>query len=178
MDLVCQWKRRTSGGNAKANRIRFALEVTRAVSAAIGSERTGIRISPGATLGGLDEGPESVALYRTLVAELDGMGLAYLHMLQLGNDALLADIREAWHGVLMLNRAGHRRDQIGTDISAGVADVESYAQMALANPDLVERLRAGSDLNEPRKALFYGGGAEGYTDYPALAQATGMQRAV
>jgi N-ethylmaleimide reductase len=162
-------------GGPIANRIRFALEVTRAVAKAIGPERTAIRISPGATLGGLDEGPESAALYRALVAELDGLGLAYLHMVQLGNEALLADIRTAWRGVLMLNRAGHRRDQIGADIVTGMADIESYAQMALANPDLVERLRAGADLNEPRKALFYAGGAEGYTDYPVLAQTTAMQ---
>ena len=157
-------------GGPIANRIRFALEVTRAVAKAIGPERTAIRISPGATLGGLDEGPESAALYRSLVAELDGLGLAYLHMVQLGNEALLAEIRKNWHGVLMVNRAGHRRDQIGTDIAAGLADIESYAQMALANPDLVERIRTGAELNELRKALFYGGGAEGYTDYPTLAE--------
>ena len=163
--------RRTDAyGGPIANRIRFALEVTRAVAEAIGPERTAIRISPGATLGGLDEGPESAALYRSLVAELDGLGLAYLHMVQLGNEALLADIRKSWHGVLMVNRAGHRRDQIGADIATGMADIESYAQMALANPDLVERIRTGAELNELRKAQFYGGGAEGYTDYPTLAE--------
>ncbi len=162
-------RRSDAYGGSLANRIRFALEVTRAVAKAIGPERTAIRLSPGATLGGLDEGPESGALYRALVAELNGIGLAYLHVVQLGNEALLADIRKAWHGVLMLNRAGHRRDQIGTDVASGMADIESYAQMALANPDLVERVRTGADLNEVRKAQFYGGGAEGYTDYPTLA---------
>jgi N-ethylmaleimide reductase len=156
-------------GGDIANRIRFALEVTRAVAKAIGPERTAIRLSPGATLGGLEEGPESAALYLALVAELDKLGLAYLHLVQLGNEALLADIRKAWRGVLMVNRAGHRRDQIGTDIATGMADIESYAQMALANPDLVERLRSGADLNAPHKAQFYGGGAAGYTDYPTLA---------
>jgi N-ethylmaleimide reductase len=157
-------------GGPVGNRIRFALEVTRAVAEAIGPERTGIRISPGAKLGGLDEGPESAALYSSLVAELDGLGLAYLHMVQLGNETLLADIRKIWRGVLMVNRAGHRRDQIGADIAAGMADIESYAQMALANPDLVERIRTDAVLNEVRKAQFYGGGAEGYTDYPTLAE--------
>ncbi len=163
--------RRTDAyGGPIANRIRFALEVTRAVAEAIGPERTGIRISPGATLGGLDEGPESAALYRSLVAELDGLGLAYLHMVQLGNEALLAAIRKSWHGVLMVNRAGHRRDQIGADIATGMADLESYAQMVLANPDFVERIRTGAKLNEVRKVQFYGGGAEGYIDYPTLAE--------
>ena len=152
-------RRTDTYGGPIPNRIRFALEVTRAVAEAIGPDRTAIRLSPGATLGGLDEGPESAALYRSLVAELDGLGLAYLHLVQLGNEALLADIRKAWSGVLMVNRAGHRRDQIGADIAAGTADIESYAQMALANPDLVERIRTGAELNEVRKAFFYGGGA-------------------
>ncbi len=62
--------------------------------------------------------------------------------------------------------------ELGTPITA---DIESYAQMALANPDLVEWIRTGADLNEPRKAQFYGGGAEGYTDYPTLAASDALQ---
>jgi N-ethylmaleimide reductase len=41
----------------------------------------------------------------------------------------------------------------------------------IANPDLVERLKRGAPLNAPDKATFYGGGAKGYTDYPALEAA-------
>ena len=41
----------------------------------------------------------------------------------------------------------------------------------LANPDLAERWRTGAALNEPDPATFYGGGAEGYTDYPTLTSA-------
>jgi 2,4-dienoyl-CoA reductase-like NADH-dependent reductase (Old Yellow Enzyme family) len=49
-----------------------------------------------------------------------------------------------------------------------LADIESYGQMVLANPDFVERIRSGAPLNEANKALYYGGGAAGYTDYPTL----------
>jgi N-ethylmaleimide reductase len=37
----------------------------------------------------------------------------------------------------------------------------------IANPDLVERLRAGSPLNKPDPSTFYSEGPKGYTDYPA-----------
>ena len=52
------------------------------------------------------------------------------------------------------------------DIDNGTADLVSVGTLALANPDLVERLRAGAELNAPDPATFYGGGAAGYTDYP------------
>ncbi|HZF95688.1 MAG TPA: alkene reductase [Allosphingosinicella sp.] len=150
------------------NRMRFALEVSRAVAAAIGPERTAIRLSPAMPLGGIEEGPEGPELYRRLVAELDGLGLAYLHLVHLGDEALLADLRAAYKGVLILNRAGGGRDRIGRDLAAGLADIESYGQMVLANPDFAVRIAAGAPLNEARKELYYAGGAAGYTDYPTL----------
>jgi len=52
---------------------------------------------------------------------------------------------------------------------ANGADLVAFGKLFIANPDLVERLRANAPLNTPDKATFYGGGAEGYTDYPMLA---------
>ncbi len=54
-------------------------------------------------------------------------------------------------------------------VDAGKGDLVAFGRPFLANPDLVERLRTGADLNEPDSATFYGGGAQGYTDYPALS---------
>lgn len=155
-------------GGSIENRIRFALEVTRAVAEAIGPDRTGIRLSPGMKLGGIDEGPESADLYRRLVVELDGIGLAYLHLVHIGDEALLADLRKAWHTTLIVNRAGGGRERVGQDVAAGTADMESFGQMVLANPDFIERIRTGAPLNEPRRELLYAGGAAGYTDYSTL----------
>jgi 2,4-dienoyl-CoA reductase-like NADH-dependent reductase (Old Yellow Enzyme family) len=155
-------------GGSIENRMRFALEVTRAVAEAIGPDRTGIRLSPGMKLGGIDEGPEGPELYRRLVAELDGIGLAYLHLVHIGDEALLADLRKAWHTTLIVNRAGGGRERVGQDVAAGTADMESFGQMVLANPDFIERIRTGAPLNEPRRELLYAGGAAGYTDYPTL----------
>jgi NADPH2 dehydrogenase len=156
-------------GGSIANRIRFAIEVTRAVADAIGSDRTAIRLSPGLNLGDLDEGPEGPELYRQLVAELDQLGLAYLHLVHIGNEPLLAEIRKAWHGTLIVNRAGGDRRRVGKDVATGMADMESFGQMVLANPDFVERIRTGAPLNEPKGELLYSGGPAGYTDYPTLS---------
>lgn len=157
-------------GGSVENRARFAIGVVRAVAAAIGPDRTAIRLSPGFPTGGIVEGRDNNDLYRYLAAELDKIGIAYLHILTAGDDALLADIRKAFRGTLILNRPGRKREQVGADVVAGVADiVEALGVMALANPDLVHRLKTGAPFNEVRPQLFYsGGGAKGYIDYPAL----------
>lgn len=157
------------GGNIE-NRARFAIEVARAVAEEIGAARTGIRLSPGATLGGLDEGAQGPDLYRYLVAELNKIGLAYVHLMHLGNEALLADIRNLWDQALILNRPGRALVDVGSDVASGVADLESYGQFVLSTPDFTERLKSGAAMNPADRASFFGGGAAGYVDYPTLQQ--------
>ncbi|NIE55736.1 MULTISPECIES: alkene reductase [unclassified Burkholderia] len=155
-------------GGSIENRARFAIEVAAAIADEIGADRTAIRVSPGNTLGGLDEGAEGPELYRHLATELDRLGLAYLHVMHQGNEALLADLRARWNGTLILNRPGRTRDEIGTDVTSGLADLEAYGQMVLANPDFVTRVKTGAPMNDARRETFFGGDARGYVDYPAL----------
>jgi N-ethylmaleimide reductase len=105
------------------------------------------------------------------VAELNKLSLAYLHIMHTGDEALLADLRKLWSGALVLNRPGRPREQIGADAASGLAELESYGQIALANPDLVERLKAGAPLNDADRNTYFGGSAQGYIDYPALRRA-------
>lgn len=158
-------------GGSVENRARFAIEVVRAIANAIGPEKTAIRLSPGVPTGGIAEGQSNDDLYRYLATEFDKMGLAYLHVLQAGNEALLADIRKRFSGVLIVNRPGRKREQVGSDVAASLADMESLGSMTLANPDLVARLKTGAPLNQMRPQLFYAGGAEGYIDYPTIEPA-------
>lgn len=159
-------------GGSLENRARFAIEVVRAIADAIGPEKTSIRLSPGVPAGGIAEGQDNDELYRYLAAEFGRMGLAYLHVLFVRSDGLLAELRRAFGGVVIVNRPGRTREHVGSDVDAGLADIEALGVMALANPDLVQRLKTNAQLNPVRQALFYaGGGAEGYTDYPALAPA-------
>jgi len=159
-------------GGSIANRARFAIEVVSAVAGEIGADRTAIRLSPGLTMNGIDEGAEGPDLYRYLVAELGKLGLAYLHVLHAGDEPLLGDIRSLWKQALIVNRPGRPRDQIGADVASGLADLEAYGQMVLANPDFVARVKTAAPMNEADRASFFGGAAQGYTDYPALEAAT------
>lgn len=180
--LAGNTNRRTDAyGGPVENRIRFTVEVVTAVAAAIGPERVGLRISPANPVNGIAEG-DTGALYPALVTAVAGLGLAYLHIVRIDpEDPLLRQIRAIWPGSLVANpaTAGDTRDP-GTIIAeserllAAGADHIALGRAFLANPDLVERLRTGAPLNAIRDThLMYVGGAEGYTDYPTLAEAAG-----
>jgi N-ethylmaleimide reductase len=156
-------------GGSIENRARFAIEVTKAVVEAIGADRTGIRLSPLGNSGGLAEGPEAPDLYRYLVKELNKLNLAYLHVLHTGNEELLKDLRAAWTRPLLVNRPSAGRGDLDRDIKSGIADLVPVGQLALANPDLIARLKNNAPLNEAKRENFFGGSEAGYTDYPALA---------
>lgn len=158
-------------GGPIPNRARFAVEVATAIAAEIGPDRTAIRLSPGMKLWGIDEGSEGPNLYRYLIGELNALGLTYLHIAQQDDEALLVDVRKLWKGTLILNRAGRPREQIGTDVADGLADLEAYGQFVLANPDFIARLKANAPLNAADRGTFFGGTAKGYTDYPLLHEA-------
>ena len=159
-------------GGSIENRARFAIEVVTAIAEEIGTDRTAIRLSPGINMWGIDEGAEGPALYRYLVAELNKLGLAYLHILHAGDEQLVGAIRALWTQPLIVNRPGRPREQIGADVASDLADLEAYGQMVLANPDFVARLKTGAPMNEADRASFFGGAAPGYTDYPVLEAAT------
>ena len=155
-------------GGSVRNRIRFALEVTQAVADAIGPDRTGIRISPNNGLGDTAE-DDYTTLYPLLVAELDRLGLAYLHLIDAGDPGLTPRIREAWSGVLILNASAPdiatHPDRLSL-VDDQTADLVSFARLFIANPDLVERLAEGAELATPDLSKAYGGTSAGYTDYP------------
>ena len=159
-------------GGSVENRSRFVVEVARAVADEIGADRTGIRISPAFPLGGIDEGDAKNvrAQYRHLVGELATLDLAYLHVHHLGDDELLRSLRDAWPTAVLVVRYGREREQIADDIDAGLADIAPLGRFALANPDVVERLRTDAPLNDLDPTTLYTGGADGYIDYPTLAR--------
>ncbi|MFI5614858.1 alkene reductase [Amycolatopsis sp. NPDC051903] len=160
-------------GGSITNRTRFALEVVEAVAGEIGADRTAVRISPGLRGFGINEGATGPATYRHLVRKL--AGLAFLHVTHHGDDALAAELRSAWSGPLLLTRPGSTVEERAADVTSGLADLVTLGILALANPDVVDRLRAGAGFTSPDPATFYGGGAEGYTDYPTL---TGEKRSL
>jgi N-ethylmaleimide reductase len=159
-------------GGSILNRIRFAVEVLRAVAEAIGAHRTALRISPGNPFNDMAE-PEPAATYFALVEQLCAMGLAYLHVVEVGDHALTNALRTRYRGRFMLNPDTAPQPTGPTElllVEDGTADIISYGALFLANPDLPHRLACGGPFNTPHRDTFYGGTENGYTDYPFLAE--------
>lgn len=157
-------------GGSVENRIRFAVEVAEAIADEIGPERTGIHLSPGNSFNDIAE-EDVVVLYKALVESLAELDLAYIHPVYTeAYDELFRDLRRAWPNAYILNRPDADLSRRARDIESGLADVVSVGRMTLANPDLVERIKADAPLNDPDPDTFYGGDAHGYTDYPTLPE--------
>lgn len=167
--------RTDSYGGSAENRNRFALEVTKATSAAIGANRVGVRISPhGAfnAMGAFDGVDEQ---FTSLATELGKLGVAYLHLVNHASmgapalpAALPAQLKAAFGGPFIAS-GGLDRAQADALLSSGAADLVAFGRPTLANPDFVARLESGAELNAPDFATFYTPGEKGYTDYPVLA---------
>ncbi|WP_028472824.1 alkene reductase [Nocardioides alkalitolerans] len=160
-------------GGSPENRARLTIEVTKAVAEAIGADRVGIRISPAHNIQGATETDEADtdATYEALVAGIAPLGLAYLSVLADPSLDRTQRLRKEFGGVFIANDGF---GQVTTKESAqailddDLADAVAVGRLFLANPDLPRRWQTGAELNEPNPDTFYGGGAEGYTDYPAL----------
>ena len=167
-------------GGPIRNRARLMLEVTRAIVDAIGGGRTGIRLSPVTPANdAFDSDPQP--LFEYVVKQLAKLNLAYVHIIigatggaremperPFDYAALKAAYRTAGgKGAWMANN-GYDKATAEQALNDG-ADLVAFGKPFIANPDLVRRMRLDAPLNEPDKATFYGGGAEGYTDYEELS---------
>lgn len=162
-------------GGGVEGRVRFPVRVIDAVADAIGSDRVGVRISPANPYNDIAES-DTADLYRHFVDRLPA--LAFLHVMESGNRSTTSAIREQWNGQLVLNPhenadAGPVSASIAEDVLAsGLADAVCLGALFLANPDLPERISAGGPYNALDESALYGGGDEGYIDYPTLANQT------
>ena len=158
-------------GGSPQRRARFVVEVATAVAAAIGPDKVGIRISPGGTFNDVSE-TETEQTYAALLDGLNPLGLLYLHVLEGPDTDFGEQLRKQWNGAVILNTGFTGPSDLATAqeaVDSGAADLFCIGRAFLANPDLVERLRTGAELNEPDLKTFYAGGAKGYTDYPVLS---------
>lgn len=169
-------------GGSIENRTRLTLEVAAVVAKEIGGGRTGIRISPVTPANDVFD-PEPQPLFNHLVSKLAALDLAFIHVIEGATggprdfkqgdkpfdwDELRKTYRDAGgKGAWMVNN-GYDKASATEAVASGRADIVTFGKLFIANPDLVRRFKEDAPLNEPNKATFYGGGAEGYTDYPFL----------
>lgn len=158
-------------GGSVTGRIRFAVEAAEAAADAIGADRVGIRLSPGGTIWDIAE-DDVPQLYGALFDALSPLGLAYVHVMATTEEDLLVSLRKTWPNAFVLNpggqiapRPGDR--QLGEHWLGLGADLISYGRSYIANPDLVERFRAGLPLRDADPETWHQGGDTGYLDFPS-----------
>ena len=163
-------------GGSIENRARFVLEVAKAVIAAIGKDKVGIRLSPYGAFNDMPPYPEMEADYAYLARQLNALGLAYVHLVDhssMGAPAVPQSIKDTFRkefkGALILS-GGYDAARAEADLAAGKADLIAFGRPFLANPDLIKRWQSGAALNAPDPNTFYTPGPKGYTDYPALVR--------
>jgi N-ethylmaleimide reductase len=161
-------------GGAIENRARFVIEVADAAMAAIGKDRVGIRLSPFGVFNDMPLYPEMEADYTYLAQELNAAGLMYVHLVDHSSagapkvpDSIKATFRDVFKRALILS-GGYDAERAENDLAAGKGDLIAVGKPLLANPDLIERWKAGAAINVPDTSTFYAPGPKGYTDYPTL----------
>ena len=166
-------------GGSIDNRTRFLVEVVQAVADEIGGDRVGVRLSP-VTPASDSHDSDPQPLFERAVERLDPIGLAYLHIIEgaTGGPRDIAPfdyaaLRAKFHGGWIVNN-GYDRPLAARTVRDGKADAVAFGMDYIANPDLVRRLREDAPLNEVNRDTLYGGGAEGYTDYPTLDEVAAL----
>jgi N-ethylmaleimide reductase len=164
-------------GGSIANRARFLMEVTQAVTDVWGANRVGVRLTPYGIANGSGEA-DPMPLYTHVVQLLQPFGLAYLHFIEpRSSGAGRAEVnhqnvpsamelfRPLWKGIL-ITAGGFTGETANAAIAAGKADAIAFGRIFISNPDLPRRLSHGFPLTPYNRATFYGGEEAGYTDYP------------
>ena len=170
-------------GGSQENRARLTVEVMAAVADEIGAGRTGIRLSPVTPANDAKPDSDAQAMYGLVVERLAPLGLAFMHVVEGATGgprdiapfdftALRARFKRGnSQGAWIVNN-GYTRAMAVEAVATGAADMVAFGKPFISNPDLVERLRADVPLAPPQRETFYGGGTEGYIDYPTMARAT------
>lgn len=160
-------------GGSIENRLRFPREALEAVIAAVGAERTGIRLAPFGRYGDMHAYDDEAETWLAAAASLSALRPAYIHLsdqLTLGESGIppgFVGRFKAACAVPLILAGGFDLARAQMALDEGTADLIAIGRPFIANPDLVDRYRNGWTVAEPDRATFYGGGAKGYTDYPA-----------
>jgi N-ethylmaleimide reductase len=176
-------RREDEYGGSPEKRVRFALEVLQAMMRHYPAARVGLRISPFTDYNGAID-PDPVPAHRHLVREANRLGMGWIELADTSfwwgkfeRTRMLEMVRPVFDGAIIAN-GGIDPETGDALIASGAVDAVSFGRLWMANPDLPERIRRGGSYNKAITKRFYGGGPDGYNDYPTLAQETaGASRA-
>ena len=166
-------------GGPKEHRARLLLEVMQAVVAEIGAGRTGVRLSPVTPANDAQQDSDAQGLFNHVVEQLAPLKLAFIHVVEgatggprdvapFDYDALRSRFKQGNESGAWIVNNGYTRAMALDAVATGAADMVAFGKLFISNPDLVTRLRNDAPLATLNRDTLYGGGAAGYTDYPAL----------
>jgi len=166
---------RTDGyGGSIENRARFLVELMTAVCEEIGPGRVGLRLSPVTPANDIGQDSDPQALFEHVVRALAPLKFAFIEVVEGSTGGPrdfapfdYAALRKLWPTAWIVNN-GYDRAMALAAVATGQADAVSFGKAFIANPDLGRRLREDREIAVIDPKTLYGGGAEGYTDYPAL----------
>lgn len=163
-------------GGSNPRRCRFVLDAIRGMVDVWGPSRVGVKLSPIIPYNGMVNS-DPLALFTHLIGRLNELPLAYLHLMEAlfpldkfptWPKTALATFGPLYRGIVMTN-GGYNREKAEAVLVSGAAQLVSFGAPFVANPDLVRRFAIGAELAKPDRATMYGGGEQGFTDYPAIA---------
>jgi hypothetical protein len=135
-------------GGSPENRCRFGLELTAAVLQEVGADRLMVRISPAREMGGPYDWPDLEAMLAHVIPGFDRLGVRLLDVSSAR--AEYCDLR-AHHsndsGTLahvLVGGASLTPVAAEAELNQGWVDLVTYGRLLIANPELVNQLRAVS----------------------------------
>lgn len=165
-------KRNDRWGGSVENRIRFAVEVAKAVAHKIGADKVGMRVSPYGVFNSMVACSHTDDLYERLAQELQKLGLLYMHIVDHSSmgapevkESVKQIIRKNFKGAVILS-GGYNMRRADADLGEKKADLIAFGRPFISNPKLVSKLKNHHTLVEADQSTFYTPGEKGYTDYP------------
>lgn len=161
-------------GGSIENRSRFLLEIAEQSANAIGKEKIGVRFSPYGAFNDMPAYGEVDETYTYLAEKLNELEVLYIHVLDHSEGNASPEITRAKDIIrsrfqnILIFCGGFNKQKAEDELKKGIADLIAFGIPFLANPDLVERMKTGAELNQPDFGTFYTPGEKGYTDYPNL----------
>ena len=158
-------------GGPVENRARLLLEVTDAVIGVWGAGRVGVHLAPRGDAHGVGDS-NLPATFGYVAGELGRRRIAFIFTREREEAPRLQPALKAAFGGPLIANEGFTFETATRALASGEADAVAWGKLFIANPDLPRRFAENAPLNAPDPATFYGDGAAGYTDYPALESAT------
>jgi N-ethylmaleimide reductase len=179
-------KRMDEYGGSIENRARFMFEILDAITEVWDSTRVAIKFTPVmyTHVGIVTPDEETIPMFQYILKKLNDYNLAFVHIVGPAQDLTgtpvevlqndyFSHFRNHYHGRLMAN-LGFTQQTGNLILKEGKADLVSFGQLFIANPDLVERFRNHLTLSDGNPDTYYTGAEKGYTDYPTAVLSAAM----